>query len=65
MAVQRYESIDCAKGIGIMLVVFAHVIATHNVGWKVEEVITSFHMPLFFVLSGMFLAAKNHLLNLC
>lgn len=59
MAQQRYESVDCAKALGIMLVVFAHVIATHNVGWKVEEVITSFHMPLFFVLSGMFFSRKK------
>lgn len=59
MVAQRYESVDCAKAIGIMLVVFAHVIATHNVGWKVEEVITSFHMPLFFVLSGMFFSRKK------
>jgi len=59
MSRQRYESVDCAKGIGIMLVVFAHVIATHNVGWKIEEIITSFHMPLFFVLSGMFFSRKS------
>lgn len=59
MVQQRYESVDCAKAIGIMLVVFAHVIATHNVGWKVEEVITSFHMPLFFVLSGLFFSRKE------
>lgn len=61
MVQQRYESVDCAKGIGIMLVVFAHVIATHNVGWKIEEVITSFHMPLFFVLSGLFFGRKGSL----
>lgn len=55
----RYGFIDSAKGIGILLVVFAHVIASHNVGVRVEEVITSFHMPLFFVLSGMFFSRKG------
>ena len=60
---QRFESIDCANGIGIILVVFAHVIASHKVGWKIEEVITSFHMPLFFVLSGMFFSYKKNFKN--
>ena len=59
MGQQRFDSIDCAKGIGILLVVFAHVIATYNVGNKAEEFITSFHMPLFFVLSGMLFNGKK------
>lgn len=59
MAQQRFGFIDSAKGIGIVLVVFAHVIATHVVGAKLEEVITSFHMPIFFVLSGLFFSRKD------
>ena len=59
MEQQRYGFIDSAKGIGIILVVFAHVIAAHKVGLKTEEVITSFHMPLFFVLSGLFFSRKG------
>ena len=49
---ERIEWIDFAKGIGIVLVVFGHsgidkyVPFLHN--W-----IYSFHMPLFFIISGM------------
>ena len=38
--------LDIMKGIGILLVVFAHVF--HKSG-----IIYQFHMPLFFVISGM------------
>lgn len=41
----RDKSLDIMKGIGILLVVFAHVY--HNSG-----IIYQFHMPLFFILSG-------------
>lgn len=42
----RNISYDITKGIGILLVVWAHT--------KVNHVIFSFHMPLFFIISGMF-----------
>lgn len=42
---KRDKSLDIMKGIGILLVVFAHVF--HKSG-----VIYQFHMPLFFILSG-------------
>lgn len=42
---KRDKSLDIVKGIGILLVVFAHVF--HNSG-----IIYQFHMPLFFILSG-------------
>ncbi len=59
MGQQRLDYIDSAKGIGILLVVFAHVIAAHKVGMRAEEIITSFHMPIFFVLSGLFFSRKS------
>lgn len=46
----RLEYIDIAKGIGILLVVFGHsslVLHIENI-W-----IHSFHMPLFFIITGM------------
>lgn len=46
---QRHNWIDVAKGIGIILVVFAHV----NFTPAILDTIYSFHMPLFFVISGM------------
>lgn len=48
MTVQRDASIDYARSFGILLVV-----AGHSQGpWPLEKAIYSFHMPLFFLLSG-------------
>lgn len=45
----RIPWIDIAKGIGIILVVLGHASGASIVG----KYIYSFHMPLFFILSGM------------
>ena len=50
---QRNLHIDIMKGIGIMLVVFAH---TYSNGWAIYL----FHMPLFFMLSGAVLVYAKH-----
>lgn len=42
---KRDQNLDIMKGIGILLVIFAHIF--HNSG-----IIYQFHMPLFFILSG-------------
>lgn len=50
----RIETIDIARGIGILLVVLAH----NDFGYISAfgyQVIYSFHMPLFFFLSGYFI----------
>ena len=49
MKVQRNESLDILKGIGIILVVLAHIISRENI----NSFIYLFHMPLFFFVSGM------------
>lgn len=52
----RLDYLDMAKGIGIILVVTGHS------GMASESVVTwlaSFHMPLFFILSGMLLYYKK------
>lgn len=63
MKKKQIEWVNVAKGIGIFLVVYGHVIiGIHNSGMNLkgpifeiqESVIYSFHMPLFFFLSGMF-----------
>lgn len=48
---ERIEYYDIAKGIGIFLVVFAHIytMGTNSLG----DIIYVFHMPLFFLLSGI------------
>ena len=49
MAGTRYDYIDIAKGFGILTVVWAHIML---VGWT-HQICYAFHMPLFFLLSGM------------
>jgi fucose 4-O-acetylase-like acetyltransferase len=51
---KRIETIDIARGIGILLVVLAH----NDFGYISQygyQVIYSFHMPVFFFLSGYFI----------
>ena len=55
MAPQRINWVDSAKGIGILCVILGH---TH-VPMDVHTFIYSFHMPLFFLLSGLFLLKKQ------
>src|SRR5664279_3072599 len=59
--------VDHAKAIGIILVVYGHVArGVFSAGLKIDQnmfelvdsVIYSFHMPLFFFLSGLFFLAS-------
>jgi fucose 4-O-acetylase-like acetyltransferase len=63
----RHAWVDVAKGMGIILVVLGHAImGVHDAGklaadslWMpLNSAIYSFHMPLFFVLSGIFASAR-------
>lgn len=45
----RYNWIDYAKGVGIFLMVFGH----SGFPTPIQKMIWSFHMPLFFFISGM------------
>lgn len=47
----RYAGIDVSKGIGIILVVMAHMV---NHDTYLGMTIYSFHMPFFFLISGVF-----------
>lgn len=47
---------DIAKGIGILMVVWAHILLT---GWS-HKMIYAFHMPLFFFLSGMLFKKEKY-----
>lgn len=49
MEKKRIECLDIAKGIGIILVIFGHSL---NIGGRLFQLIFTFHMPLFFLLSG-------------
>ncbi len=54
--IKRLEHLDMAKGIGIFFVALGHMedIATGTRVW-----ISSFHMPLFFIISGILMAVKD------
>ncbi|CAH0351837.1 acyltransferase family protein [Aquabacterium sp. CECT 9606] len=63
----RIEWVDAAKGIGIILVVVGHAIVGLRDGALISpdsvlaivlKLIYSFHMPLFFFLSGIFIAKR-------
>ncbi|WP_045751379.1 acyltransferase family protein [Candidatus Methylopumilus turicensis] len=51
LVTSRNKTIDVAKGLGIILVVFGHN-ALANV--EIHSLIFSFHIPLFLLLSGIF-----------
>lgn len=53
MAKERSRSLDIAKGIGIILVVWAHASGPGS-SW-----IYQFHMPLFFLISGYLFNSRN------
>ncbi|MEY8214537.1 MAG: acyltransferase family protein, partial [Colwellia sp.] len=64
---ERFEWVDYAKAIGIFLVVYGHVsrglvsaglMADSTLYQYADSVIYSFHMPLFFFLSGLFLVSS-------
>lgn len=51
--IKRYDWLDMAKGIGIVLVVMGHTL------FPLHSVIDVFHMPLFFILSGFTLKTAS------
>lgn len=60
MGHSRIEYIDIAKGLGILLVYIGHCeIGTTNLT-PIIRWIYSFHMPLFFFISGLLFKLKSH-----
>lgn len=57
---KRIDYLDMAKGIGILLVIIAHI---SYVSEPVRQYISTFHMPLFFVISGILLGYKQEETN--
>ena len=51
----RNRSLDLAKGIAIVLVVIGHCYSREN---YIIQFIYAFHMPFFFIASGMLYADK-------
>lgn len=59
----RNLTIDIARGIGILLVVYGHSNAVIADKGELFRVIFSFHLPLFFFLSGLFLDPNQRLVD--
>lgn len=62
---QRTDWVDYGKGLGIILVVYAHLLSSgYHAGLRIQDhffllsdsIVYSFHMPLFFFLAGLFVA---------
>ena len=53
---KRIEYIDVAKGITILLVIVGHV---EELPSPIKSIIYSFHMPIFFLLSGYFFKKES------
>lgn len=54
---KRNKALDIAKGIGILLVVLGHCPQCPN---ALKQWIYSFHMPLFFIISGFLWNQESH-----
>lgn len=52
---KRIAYVDMARGIGMLLVVMGHV---EYISAPIRQYITSFHMPLFFLISGFLILEK-------
>ena len=55
---ERYKELDLMKGIGIILVYLGHNFNLHGLEWNnlflyLHRTTYSFHMPLFFLISGL------------
>jgi fucose 4-O-acetylase-like acetyltransferase len=66
---ERATWVDYGKGIGILLVVYAHLLSSaYHAGIVIpqqffklsDSIIYSFHMPFFFFLSGLFVQESLH-----
>lgn len=56
MQIKRDNTFDIIKGIGILLVIIGHL--AHGYGVLIP-IIYTFHMPLFFIVSGYFYKEKG------
>lgn len=61
---RRLQYVDITKGIAIIAVIVGHVAMSYSsksvFAWRVEAACFTFHMPLFFILSGYFLKPDKY-----
>lgn len=56
MKEKRLDYLDMVKGVGIFFVVLGHI---EYISTPLRVWISSFHMPLFFIVSGLLMSIKN------
>ena len=62
----RYAFVDLAKGICIMLVVWHHIVSTWGIEtYPLKETVSTFRMPLYFFLSGLFFKEYAGFFDFC
>ena len=59
MSKVRDINIDILKGIGMVLVIIGHT----GCIWPFYPAINAFHMPMFFIVSGLFFSTKMTILG--
>lgn len=66
----RPNTLDWAKSIGMYCVILGHYVYYFNIPysansleWKIAHFVTLFHMPLFFIISGILLKMKDSIKN--
>ncbi len=57
----RIEWVDCAKGIAMLFTLIGHTVYYPPIGDLLRGAIYSFHMPLFFILSGYTMSFSGNL----
>ena len=60
MNLDRNQTVDIMKGVGILAVIAGHSLPSDCLG---NQVIHSFHMPLFFIVAGYFYKPNAHYCN--
>lgn len=64
MNTKRIEWVDCTKGIAIILVVLGHTLTYYSPNFDIGvRIIYSFHMPLFFIMTGFVATLASYDLN--
>ncbi len=56
---KRYEYIDYTKGLGILLIMFAHVSQYFKPMATANSFVVSFHVPIFFIASGLLMGYRD------
>ena len=60
----RIVEFDILKGLGIICVIAGHIAQNYD-NQKIMQIFYSFHMPLFFIISGYFVSTRKNIKDFC